>query len=146
MLTIKDLLAQKSKKLITIQPDASIFDAAQVLVANSIGALPVVENEKLVGIISERDILRLCVRRLDYMKEASVKEIMTTELIIGLPSDDIEYVEGIITTNKIRHIPVIENDKLIGIVSIGDVVKSQLQEAHYENHYLKDYIMGKYPA
>ena len=80
------------------------------------------------------------------LKTTKVESVMTTDLIIGLPDDEVNYLEGIMTTNKIRHIPVLEDNRIMGIVSIGDLVKSRLKDVQYENRYLKEYIMGKYPG
>ncbi len=141
----KEILERKSKELVTIAPEESIFEAARIMATHSVGALPVMETDKLVGVISERDILRLIARRFEQLKTTPVKDAMTTEIIVGTPEDDLEYLMGVMTENKIRHIPVLEEGKLVGIISIGDLVKSQLHEAHYEIHYLHDYITGKYP-
>ena len=145
MSTARDLLKSKSKELLTISPETSVYEAARVMAANSVGALPVVEKDAMRGIISERDILRLLARRCEQLKETKVKDVMTTEVIVGTPEDKTDYLMGIVTENKVRHIPILENGKLIGLISIGDLVKNQLHEAHYEIHYLHDYITDKYP-
>ncbi|NOY78578.1 MAG: CBS domain-containing protein [Calditrichaeota bacterium] len=145
MSTVRTVLEKKSKELITISPEASLYEAARVMATRSVGALPVVEKETMLGIISERDILRLLARRCEQLKDTKVKDVMTTEVIVATPEDSTDYLMGIVTENKIRHIPVLENGKLIGIISIGDLVKNQLHEAHYEIHYLHDFIAGTYP-
>lgn len=144
---IKEVLEEKASEVIWVRPLSTVYDAIHQMVNHNIGAVLVVsEDEKLVGIFTERDILKECVRRSDRLKTTSVESVMTTDLIIGVPGDDVDYLMGIMTENKIRHIPILEDGHIMGIVSIGDLVKSQLKDAHYENRYLKDYIMGKYPG
>lgn len=145
--TVKDLLAAKGSDVICIHPNISVFEANKVLVNNNVGAVLVRDDDdKLAGIYTERDVLKQSVRRSDHLKTTLVKDVMTTDLIIGLPEDQVDYLMWIMTTNKIRHIPILENGDIKGIISIGDLVKSQLHDARYENRYLKDYIMGKYPG
>ncbi len=144
---VRDILEKKGSQVVSIHPDQTIYEAIQTLVNHNIGAVLVMnEKNELLGIFTERDILRQCVRRSDLLKSTKIKDVMTTDLIIGLPDDDVDYLMGVMTVNKIRHIPILEEGKVMGIVSIGDLVKYQLHDAHYENRYLKDYIMGKYPA
>jgi CBS domain-containing protein len=144
---IKDVLEEKASEVIGVKPSSTVYDAIHQMVNHNIGAVLVVsEDEKLVGIFTERDILKECVRRSDRLKNTSVESVMTTDLIIGLSGDEVDYLLGIMTENKIRHVPILEDGRVMGIVSIGDLVKSQLKDAHYENRYLKDYIMGKYPG
>jgi CBS domain-containing protein len=144
---LREVLGEKSSEVVWVRPSDTVYDAIHQMVNHNIGAVLVVsEDEKLVGIFTERDILKECVRRSDRLKATRVESVMTTDLIIGLPEDDVDYLMGIMTENKIRHIPILQDGRIIGIVSIGDLVKSQLHDAHYENRYLKDYIMGKYPG
>ena len=144
---IMDLIREKGSEVISVRPENTIHEAIQVMVNHNIGAVLVVSvEEKLKGIFTERDILKECVRRIDQLKNTKVESVMTTDLIIGLPEDEVEYLMGVITENKIRHIPILSEGKISGMISIGDLVKSQLKDVEYENHYLRDYIMGKYPA
>lgn len=144
---ILDLIREKGSEVISVRSDSTIFDAIQVMVNHNIGAVLVLSEEgKLKGIFTERDILKECLRRSDQMKSTKVEAVMTTDLIIGFPEDEVEYLMGVITENKIRHIPILSEGKISGVISIGDLVKSQLKDAEYENHYLRDYILGKYPA
>ncbi|HDL19336.1 MAG TPA: CBS domain-containing protein [Bacteroidetes bacterium] len=144
---VSDLLAVKGSDVICINRNVSVFEANKTLVNNNVGAVLVRdEKEKLAGIYTERDVLKQSVRRSDQLKTTLVKDVMTTDLIIGLSDDKIDYLMGIMTFNKIRHIPILENGEIRGVISIGDLVKSQLHDARYENRYLKDYIMGKYPG
>jgi CBS domain-containing protein len=143
----RDLLKKKGSDVICINQEVTVYDTVKTLVKQNIGAALILdENEKLVGIFTERDSLKQTVRRSDRLKETKVKDVMTTDLIIGLPDDDSEYLMGIMTANKVRHIPILEDGNVMGIISIGDLVKTQLHDIKYENRYLKEYIMGKYPA
>lgn len=144
---IKEVLKDKGPVVFRVQPSQTVYEAIQVMVNHNIGSVLVVtEDERLVGILTERDILKQCVRRCDRLRTTLVESVMTTDLIIGLPEDRVDYILGVMTANMIRHIPILEDGKIMGIISIGDLVKSQLQDAQYENRYLKDYIMGKYPG
>lgn len=147
MTKIKEVLEHKGADVFLVRPTNTVYEAIQEMVNHNIGAVLVVsEDDKLVGIFTERDILKQCVRRSDRLKTTKVESVMTTDLIIGLPDDEVDYLEGIMTANKIRHIPILEDSRIVGIVSIGDLVKSRLQDVQYENRYLKEYIMGKYPG
>lgn len=128
----------------TIEPDRSIRDAIARLVEHNIGSLMVIEDGEPVGIITERDILRCCADRADRLAEVRVGDVMTRDLIVGEPADEIDYVMGVMTRNRIRHLPILANRRLIGMVSIGDVVNVQLHETQYENRHLKGYIAGGY--
>jgi len=97
-----------------------------------------------VGIITERDILRVCSQGAQWLASRRVAEVMTEDLIVGEPDDSIDYVMGIMTNNRIRHLPIVGQGGLNGMVSIGDVVKVHLQETEYENRHLKQYIRGTY--
>ena len=119
---INDILKSKSEKIITVLPDDSLYSAIQEMVNHNIGSVLVVSREdELVGIITERDVLKQCVRRSDRLKTTVVESVMTTDLIIGLPDDSVDYLVGVMTTNKIRHIPILTDGKIQGIVSIGDL-------------------------
>lgn len=128
----------------TIEPEATIRDAIARLVENNIGSLVVVEDGEPAGIITERDILRCCADRPDRLAEIRVGEVMTRDLIVGEPADELDYVMGIMTRNRIRHLPILDERRLVGMVSIGDVVNVQLHETRYENRHLKGYIAGSY--
>jgi CBS domain-containing protein len=140
---VKDILKTKGPEVITIGEVKNIYDAIDTLVKHRIGALIVLnESADIVGIISERDVMRE--NHKQYGSLAEVKDVMTRKVIIGEPEDDVEYVESIMTQNRIRHLPIISNEKLVGMISIGDIIKAILKEAKVENRYLHDYIKGKY--
>lgn len=141
---IKDILRQKGATVQTVAPDASVQDAMSLLVEHNIGSLIVrKKGGDIVGIITERDILRQCAASGDHDPDKTrVSDVMTADLIIGVPDDDLEYVMGIMTKNRIRHLPVLDGGELEGIISIGDVVNAHLHETKFENRLLRDYIHG----
>ena len=146
MATIEDLLKSKGREVHSISPQATLLEAASALAEHGIGALVVLDEGKLVGIISERDIVREARRGGLRLELVSVSEVMSADLIVGLPADDVAYVMSIMTQNRIRHLPVMAGKELAGIISIGDVVKAHISETQVENRMLRDYIAGKYPA
>jgi len=144
---VKDILQEKGADVTTIGADKTVFEAIKSLVEKNIGSLLVLdEKSAIVGIITERDILKECNQRYESLMQTKVKDVMTKNLIVASPEDDIDYVENIMTENRVRHLPVISDQKLVGLISIGDVVKVQRGECRVENRYLKDYISGKYPG
>jgi len=144
---VKDILAVKGKNVVTINEDATVYEALATFAENKVGSLLVLDSTgSIVGILAARDVLMATLNACDKIGETKVKTIMTRDIIIGGPDDDLNYVMKIMTENRIRHLPIIENKQLGGIVSIGDVVKAQLKEVDAENRYLRDYIVSKYPA
>jgi CBS domain-containing protein len=140
---VKDILANKGGEVATINPTDTVHDAIQALVEHNIGSLVVTaSNRTVVGIITERDILRESAQRADRLKITQVSDVMTRDVIIGVPDDGIDYVMSVMTKNRIRHLPVLDESGLVGIVSIGDVVNAHLSKTEFENRMLKDYIHG----
>ena len=144
---VKDILATKGSSVVTIQGHITVFDAMSIFSANRVGSLLVVDkSDDILGIIAARDVLMVVLNNLDEVKTLPVEKIMTTNLIVGTESDDIEYIEAVMTENRIRHIPILDGRELKGLISIGDIVKAILKEKDVENRYLKDYIADKYPG
>lgn len=139
---IKDLLnAKPNATICTIRPDQTVGDAVRELHRNRIGSLLVVdEGGRPVGIITERDVLRAASQDLKGFGDLAVSQVMSSDLICGLPDDDPQYVMQVMTQNRIRHLPIVEENRLVGVISIGDVIKSQLEATRVENHMLKDYL------
>lgn len=143
----KEILAEKGSRVITCHEDNSLMDALAIFAANKIGSLLVVDShDQIKGIIAPRDILIIVLKDYEKVKEIKVTEVMTKDLIVATGDDRIDYIQKIMTENRIRHVPILVEGQLMGIVSIGDVVKAQIDEVEVENRYLKDYIEGKYPA
>lgn len=140
---VRDILKNKGPEVFTIGEEKLLRDAVDILARNNIGVLIVISSEgKIDGIISERDILKACSNNPDNFLNLQVKDFMTKKLLIAEPDDEIDYVQKIMTENRIRHLPVLNNKILVGLISIGDVVKAQLSDKMYENKYLLDYISG----
>ena len=141
---LKDLLEKKSKDVHTISSNASADDVVMELVRLNIGSLLVRDSPRgpILGIITERDILRACAAHKAALDELRVAELMSRELIVGSPEDSIDDTMGLLTEKRIRHLPVVHNNQLVGLISIGDVVKWQHDSLSMENHYLKSYIHG----
>ena len=143
---VHDLLGKKPGRIITISPDRTVRDAMQTILDNKVGALPVVDNNELKGIISERDMFRIAFDKGEAGFKVRVGDVMTRNLVIGFPGDDVEKVSALMTRNRFRHLPIMDNKKLVGIISIGDIVAANVEKLAVENRYLKDYISGKYPG
>jgi len=144
---VKDCLARKDHSLITVGPEVPVPQAMKLLISNRISCLPVLSGEsRLIGIISDKDIFTHAFHDPAGFTKATVGDLMTTELIVGVADDSVDYIGSVMTKNRIRHVPIVENDRLIGLLSIGDVVKSQLSNMEVENRYLRQYIGDKYPG
>ena len=140
---VKDILKTKGPEVYTVGEEKLLYEAITIMVKNQIGALIALnESAEIVGIVSERDIL--IENHKNYGSQARVKDVMTTKVIIGDPEDVLDYIENIMTQNRIRHLPIIGHKNLVGMISIGDIIKSQLKETRVENRYLHEYIKGKY--
>jgi CBS domain-containing protein len=144
-MNIQHVLATKGTHVVTIRPDQTIREALATLVTNNVGALVVVDNTgALKGIVSERDILHTAAKNEGVFSQ-SVRELMTTNVIVGVPQDDLSTVAYTMTEKRIRHIPVVEHGKLLGIVSIGDVVKAQRNELLGEVDTLQTMMLSDNP-
>jgi len=121
---VKDLLAGKESRIFTIAPDATVQEALEVMVSNRISSLPVTRASELVGIISERDYIRKAVPRRVLPWEILVQEIMTADVICVAPADTIQECMRLMSTNRIRHLPVVDGTALIGMLSISDIVRA----------------------
>jgi len=144
MITVKQILDEKGHQVWTISPEATVYEALKIMAEKDVGALVVVENDQVVGIISERDYARKVALRGKSSLETPVKEIMSTQIYFIEPNCNSEECMALMTEKRIRHIPVLEGNKLVGIISIGDVVKSIITSQKITIEHLQNYIMGKY--
>jgi CBS domain-containing protein len=143
MITVKQVLKDKGYSDVwSITPHASVYEALKLMSDKNVGALPVVEAGKLVGIISERDYARKVILKGKSSLETPVKEIMTEEVIPVHPDQSMEECMMLITNKRIRHLPILENDHLVGIISIGDVLKEIISDQKTFIQSLQDYIEG----
>ncbi len=143
---VQDILNEKGRELITVGADTEIADAASKMMQRNIGALLVEDSGHLIGLITERDIVKILAQTHCDMKGMKVKDIMVPaeNLVVAEPEDEVEYVMAVMIQNAIRHLPIVEKGKLIGIVSIRDVVKTHVRKLKAEIHFLKEYISDKY--
>jgi len=141
---LSDILASKGNQVHSIRPNASLDDVVQMLVHHNCGSLMVCEDascRRMLGIITERDILRACASG-QPLALTEVADCMTLDMVTGTPDDTVEDTMGLMTQHRIRHLPVLENGELVGMISIGDLVKAQHDNLSLENHYLKSYLHG----
>ena len=146
---IGELLKSKGfrhRTLVTIEPNETILAAIHKLNEYDRGSLPVCNSKgELAGIITERDIVRKALTRLDAsMQKLRVKDVMSTQIIIGSPEDDLSYAIKVMKEKRIRHLPIVDKLKVIGMISMRDLLGMQLEECQTEARYLTDYVYGKY--
>ena len=142
MKRVKDILAVKGQDVWSIEPDASVYDAMKLMAEKEIGALMVMEGTKLVGLISERDYARKVILQGRASRTTQVKEIMTTRVVYAQPEQNIEECMALMTEKRVRHLPVIDGERLVGVISIGDLVKSIISEQQFIIEQLERYIRG----
>jgi CBS domain-containing protein len=143
MTTVRDILQDKGQQVWTIGPEQSVFDALSLMAEKKIGALVVVDDQRIIGMLSERDYARKIVLKGKASRETPVKDIMTSKVCYVAPERTVDECMALMTDKTIRHLPVLENDKLTGLVSIGDVVKSMISEREFIIEQLESYITGK---
>jgi CBS domain-containing protein len=141
MITVKQLLASKPHGVVVTTPHTSVFDALALMARHDIGALPVLANGHLVGLLSERDYARGVVLRGRSSRDMAVAELMTRPVVVSL-THTIEQCMALMTRERVRHLPVVEDGQLIGIVTIGDAVKQLIDEQALTIHELEHYIRG----
>jgi CBS domain-containing protein len=139
---LRDILGVKGRTVHTCSPDDTLSDVVDLLVGHNIGSLVVCQDGQMVGIITERDILRASAATRGPLGSVTVRDRMTRCPIVAALHDELTDVMGVLTEQRIRHLPVVERGELVGIISIGDLVKAQHDELSRENHYLKSYIQS----
>ncbi len=143
MKTLQQLLnSKKHKEVISIAPHRPVFDALVVLAEYKIGALVVLEGDKLVGIFSERDYAREVILKGKSSKTTQISEVMTDKVLAAKPDDTVEQAMSVMSEKRIRHLPVVDNDKVIGMLSIGDLVKETITYQQDLIKQLESYIKG----
>ena len=143
MKIVKDILKGKGYDVWTIHPDAMVYDALALMAEKNVGALVVVEGERPIGVISERDYARNMILKGRTSRDTAIREIMTPLAVTVRPEQDLEECMQLMTDKRVRHLPVMQGDKLIGIVSIGDIVKGVISTKEFMIEQLEKYIKGQ---
>jgi CBS domain-containing protein len=143
-MNVESILEQKGTEVATIGPDASIKTAADWLRAKNVGALVVTSNDAILGVISERNIVRALSQYGEPVASMRVKDIMTRGLITASLGDDLTHLMHLMTRHRVRHLPVLRNGKLAGLISIGDVVKHRLEDLELEANVLRDVYIASH--
>ena len=141
--TIRTILSHKSGDVFSISPEATVFEAIEMMEAKNVGALLVMEREQVVGIISERDYARKVVLHEKSSKDTPVRDIMTSPVVSVSPNHTVDECMRIVTAKRIRHLPVVQGEKVVGVVSIGDLVQRVISTQGETIQYLQEYIVGR---
>jgi CBS domain-containing protein len=136
---LAEILEEKGSEILEIDADSSVLDAVQTMVDNNVGSLLVTEGGEVTGIVTERDYLRRVTLE-GRTEEAPVREIMSSPLVVATPETTVDECMAMMTDRRIRHIPVVDEEKVVGIVSIGDLVKFKSKLQSFEIQFLNDYI------
>ncbi|UCH96858.1 MAG: CBS domain-containing protein [Candidatus Aminicenantes bacterium] len=141
---ISEILQKKEGDIFSVTPKTTVFEAIHLMASHKIGAVLVMDKDRIVGIFSERDYLNKIILEGHTSKETRIKDVMTTKVVFVTPDASIEEGLAIMTEKKCRHLPVLDNKKLIGIVSIGDLVRQIIKDQKVAIHYLTEYITLSY--
>ena len=144
--TVNSILGSKGRQVWSVSPDTSVFDALAMMADHEIGALLVISDNQPVGIFSERDYARKVILQGKSSKMLQVREIMAGPVISVAPHNTVDDCMNVMTASRIRHLPVVDKDRVVGIISIGDLVKWIISAQDDTIHQLENYITGKYPA
>ncbi|MGI9451828.1 MAG: CBS domain-containing protein [Geminicoccaceae bacterium] len=142
MTTVQQLLEDKGHYVWSIHPDSSVFDAIQFMASKDVGALVVVEDDKPVGIFTERHYARNVILKGKSSPKTRTRDIMTTDVVCARPEQTVEQCMAVMTDKRVRHLPVLDQERMVGIVSIGDLVKSIIADQNFAIEQLEHYIRG----
>jgi len=142
--SIRELLASKGDKIISIKPDATVLEALELMAEHNIGSVLVMDQDKIVGIFSERDYARKVRLKGRTSEEMAVGESMTKKVVYVSPDDGVKEGMALMTNKRVRHLPVIDGDRVVGVISIGDIVKQIIADQEFTIHELEKYITGGY--
>ena len=139
---IRDLLNEKGYEVVTVPPSFPLQDTMRLLVKHNIGSVVVAQEKVVEGILTERDVLRLAAADPAGLSSLKVEDVMTKDVMVALLDDSLDYVMEIMSKNRIRHLPIVDQGWMQGILSIGDVVNALRKKVEVENNYMRDYIRG----
>ena len=142
MATVKQLLESKDNNVWSISPETTVFEGLQFMAEKNIGALLVTRDDKLIGIFSERDYARKVILKGKASKDTTIGELMTKEVIYTTPEDSLDECMALMTAKHIRHLPILNNGKLIGLLTLGDLVKQIMSNQEFKIQELEKYISG----
>jgi CBS domain-containing protein len=139
-ITVQQVLGSKTHRLISVAPDATVFDALTIMAENNIGSLVVLDGERLAGIFSERDYSRKIILIGKSSRDTRVRDIMTQKVLCVRPEHTVDQCMALMTEKRVRHLPVVDHKKVVGVISIGDVVKVVISEQQNVIEQLEQYI------
>jgi len=142
MMTVRDILQTKGQDVLSVTPDATVYEALKIMADKNVGALIVLDGENVAGIMSERDYARKVILHGKSSREMRVGEIMTSKVYYMRPEQDLQECMAQMTDRHVRHLPILEEGRLVGIISIGDVVKAIIAEHESTIKLLENYITG----
>jgi CBS domain-containing protein len=140
MLSMTQILSGKGSQVWSISPDATVFAGLTLMAQKNIGALLIVEGDRPVGIMSERDYARKVILEGRSSRETSIRAVMTTRLVAARPTDSVEHGLALMTRERVRHLPIVDGDRVLGLVSIGDLVKATIDQQQFTIEQLERYI------
>jgi CBS domain-containing protein len=140
MKSMRDILEEKGRDVVSVTSEHTVLEAIGKLIRHRIGSLVVLDGAEVSGILTERDVLKIVHEARERIDTAKVSEFMTKDVVCAVPEDDLDYVMDVMTRNRFRRMPVVEDGHVVGIVSIGDIVKAAKSEKEYENRLLREYI------
>jgi len=143
MFTVKDILEKKGYDVVSVEPDSTVYEALKKMAGHNVGAVLVVKNNKPLGIFSERDYARKIILMGKTSRDSKVGDLMTDRMYAVKLSNTVNECMKLMTEHRVRHLPVVEKDKLVGVISIGDVVNKTIEAQNNTISQLEDYIVGK---
>lgn len=142
MKLVKDILHEKGHDIWSVKPDASVFDAVKMMADKGVGSLLVMDDEKLVGIVTERDYARKIILQGKSSRTSAVRDVMTRKVLCVTPERAVDECMALMTDKRARHLPVVEHKRVVGVISIGDLVKAMISEQQFLIDQLQQYIAG----
>lgn len=140
---VKDIIKKNQRNIITAGPSTSVDEAMNLMITNNIGCLPIVDTKgQLIGIVSDKDIFRKIHETGGEYHSLKLEDVMTSAVIVGLPEDKIEYIAGVMNKNYIRHVPILVEEQLVGLISLRDILKVQTNQITIDNRFLQQHLDG----